>query len=175
MKPGCDYSIAWAFPRAAGRGRLMRPSGMVSVAIRVDGRAVRAFAEENLFVNGGLPALAALIAGDGQGEFAAAIGFGSGGAAPAVSDTGLTGPAYYKALGSHSEDDLGSVTFNWSLSGSDTGAVGLTIQELGLFANKNSITLPGANAPTPMLARKTITPIVFTSNMSLSGSWTLTF
>ena len=156
-------------------GRVSRPSGIVRVLMFVDGRRVRALEEKNLFVNAGLPALAALLGGDSAGEFAAAIGFGSGANAPALSDTGLTAPAYYKALGSHSEDGAGSVTFNWSLTTADTAAVGITIQELGLFANKNSIALPGANAPSPLLARKTITPIVFTSNMSLSGTWTLTF
>lgn len=145
------------------------------LALAIDGRVVRTLEEKNLFVNAGLPALAALIAGDVTGEFAAAIGFGSGNGAPALTDSGLTSPAYYKALGSHSEDNAGSVTFNWSLTTADVGAVGITIQELGLFANENAIALPGANAPTPLLARKTITPIVFTSSMSLSGSWTLTF
>ena len=47
--------------------------------------------------------------------------------------------------------------------------------ELGLFGTRDALALPGANMPAPLLARKTITPIVFASNMSLSGSWTLTF
>jgi len=64
---------------------------------------------------------------------------------------------------------------NWSLGVADTGAVGVNIQELGLFANKTSVTLPGTTQPTPMLARKTIAPIVFGAGMSISGTWTLTF
>jgi hypothetical protein len=51
----------------------------------------------------------------------------------------------------------------------------MTIQELALFANSAAIGLPNATAPTPMLARKTIAPIIFTEGMSLSGTWTLTF
>lgn len=158
-------------PRAGVR----RPSGLVRMAIAIDGRVVRTIEEKNLFVNAGLPALAALIAGDGSGEFAAAIGVGSGGTAPVVTDGGLTSPAYYKALDGHSEDDVGGVTFNWSLTIADAGAVGITVQELGLFGNRDAIALPGATMPAPLLARKTITPIVFTSGMSLTGSWTLTF
>jgi hypothetical protein len=129
----------------------------------------------NLFVNAGLPALAALLGGDTAGEFCSAVGFGSGSNAPTVSDVGLTAPAYYKPIDSHSEDGNGSVTFNWSLTTSDTGAQNLTIQEIALFANHGGVGLPGGNAPAPMLARKTISPIVFTSGMSVSGTWTLTF
>jgi hypothetical protein len=139
------------------------------------GRLIYEAAGENLFVNAGLPALAALLGGDTTGEFAAAIGFGSGATAPTMADTALTAPAYYKALDSHSEDGNGSVTFNWSLTTGDTGAQGITIQELALFANHGGVGLPGTTAPTPMLARKTISPIVFGANMSVSGTWTLTF
>jgi len=67
------------------------------------------------------------------------------------------------------------LTLNWSLTTADTGAQGITIQELALFANHGSAALPGTTAPTPMLARKTIAPIVFSAGMSISGTWTLTF
>ncbi len=154
---------------------MRRPIGCVRLWVREHGRIVYELAGANLFVNAGLPALAALLGGDTAGEFAAAVGFGSGSNPPTVSDTALTAPAYYKALDSHSEDGNGSVTFNWSLTTNDTGAQGITIQEIALFANKNSTALPGANAPTPMLARKTIGAVAFGANMSISGVWTLTF
>lgn len=157
------------------RFRSGRPRGIVSLRVFDHGRLMCKIEGRNLFVNSGLPALAALMGGDTSGEFAAAIGFGSGSAAPTVADTGLTTPAYYKSLDSHSEDGAGSVTLNWSLGVADTGAIGINIQELGLFANKTSVTLPGTTQPTPMLAHKTISPILFTSSMSLSGIWTLTF
>jgi hypothetical protein len=92
-----------------------------------------------------------------------------------VTDTALTAAAYYKALDGHSEDGNGGLTLNWSLTTGDTGAQGITIQELAIFANHASATLPGTTAPTPMLARKTIAPIVFGAGMSISGTWTLTF
>ncbi|HVN63422.1 MAG TPA: hypothetical protein VMT58_02200 [Candidatus Binataceae bacterium] len=93
-----------------------------------------------------------------------------------MADTGLTAPAYYKAIDSHSEDGNGSVTFNWSLTASsDTGAVGLTIAEMGLFGNTGSISLPGTSAPAPMLARRTFTAIAFGAGMSISGQWIFTF
>jgi hypothetical protein len=154
---------------------MRRPIGIVRIRLVQSGHVVWAYEGRNLFVNAGLPALAALLGGDTTGEFATAVGFGSGSNAPTVTDTGLTAPAYYKALDAHSEDGTGSVTFNWSLTTADTGAQGITIQELAIFANHASAGLPGTTAPAPMLARKTIAPIVFGAGMSISGTWTLTF
>jgi len=159
--------------------KLKRPRGVIRMNVSRHGKLLWKAEFENLFVNAGLPALAALLAGDTAGEFAAAIGFGSGTAAPLVTDTGLTAPVYYKALASHSEDGSGDVTLNWTLASSggtgDTGAIGITITELGLFGNTGSVSLPGTTAPAPLLARRTIAPIAFASGMNITGSWTFTF
>lgn len=158
---------------------MKRPRGLVRIRLYRNGGLIWQLCDENLFVNAGLPALASLLGGDTTGQFASAVGFGSGATAPTVDDTVLTTPAYYKALDSHVENGTtpgsGSVQFNWSLTTADTGAQGITIQELGLFANPTAVALPGSNAPTILLARKTIAPISFGSGMSISGSWTLTF
>lgn len=151
------------------------PIGIVRLRLVERGRIVWMYEGRNLFVNAGRPALAALLGGDTSGEFAAAVGFGSGSNAPTLTDTALTAPAYYKALDGHSEDGSGGLTLNWSLTTADTAAQGITIQELAIFANHSSAGLPGTTAPTPMLARKTISPIVFGAGMSISGTWTLTF
>src|ERR1700730_1291086 len=108
---------------------MRRPIGIVRMRVVEHGRVVWEHEGHNLFVNAGRPALAALLGGDTAGEFAAAVGFGSGLAAPPGTDTALTAPGYYKTLDSHSEDGNGSVTFNWSLTAADTGALGITIQE----------------------------------------------
>ena len=157
---------------------MARPCGLVTLRVfdgSRSGRLVYALEGRNLFVNAGMPALAALLGGDTTGEFVSVIGFGSGSAAPTVNDTALTAPAYYRQIDGHAEGGEGSVTFQWSLTTSDTGAQGITIQELALFANHAGVGLPGSTAPSPMLARKTISPIVFGANMSVSGTWTLTF
>jgi hypothetical protein len=154
---------------------MRRPIGIVRIRVIERGRVVWQHEGRNLFVNAGLPALAALLGGDTSGEFASAVGFGSGSNAPTLTDTALTTPAYYKALDGHSEDANGGLTLNWSLTTADTGAQGITVQELAIFANHGSAALPGTTAPTPMLARKTIAPIVFGAGMSISGTWTLTF
>ena len=154
---------------------MRRPIGIVRIRLVQRDGIVWRYEGRNLFVNAGRPALAALLAGDTAGQFATAVGFGPGSNPPLATDTGLTAPAYYKALDAHSEDGNGSLTLNWSLTTADTGAQGITIQELAIFANHASAGLPGTTAPTPMIARKTIAPIVFTAGMSISGTWTLTF
>jgi hypothetical protein len=104
---------------------------------------------DNLFVNSGLPALANLIAGATAGQYATAIGFGSGAAAPNPTDVGLSAsPSYYNAIGTHSFLSSGSVQFNYSLQATDYAANGITIEELGLFANAAPISLPSAVATT---------------------------
>jgi hypothetical protein len=100
----------------------------------------------NLFVNAGLPALANLMAGVTSGQYALAMGFGSGGAAPTVNDSDLgTAPKYYNAVGAHTFPSSGSVQFNYALEATtDYGAIGMTVQEVGLFANGAAAALPAA-------------------------------
>jgi hypothetical protein len=120
---------------------MMRPKGHV----RLYRRKKLIWERQNLFVNSGLPVLANLIAGVTTGQFVTAIGFGSGSASPTITDTALTAnPTYYNAIVSHSFPSAGSVQFNYALAASDYGALGITIQELGLFANDGAAALPAA-------------------------------
>lgn len=104
----------------------------------------------NLVVNSGLTALANLLGGTTAGEFVAAIGYGSSGTAPLVTDTTLNAnPTYYKAIGTITIGPsggvaAGSVQFAYSLLTTDYAANPLTIQELGLFGNTGAITMPAA-------------------------------
>lgn len=119
----------------------MRPKGLV----RLFKKGQLLWECENLFVNSGLPALANLIAGVSAGQYVTAIGFGSGTAAPAPADTGLSAtPAYYNAIDGHTFPSSGAVQFNYALTTTDYGANGITIQELGLFANAADVSLPAA-------------------------------
>lgn len=108
------------------------------------------FERKNLVVNAGLTALASLLGGTTTGEFVAAVGFGSSGAAPAVTDTALGAtPAYYNAVGTVTIGPsggvaAGTVQFAYSLITGDYAANPLTIQELGLFGNTAPIGLPAA-------------------------------
>jgi hypothetical protein len=119
----------------------MRPKGIVKLYKR--DRVI--WERRNLFVNTGLPPLANLIAGVTAGQSVSVMGFGSGASAPTAADAGLTAaPAYYNAIGSYSFPSSGSVEFNYSLQVSDYGAAGMTIQELGLFANSTGAAMPAA-------------------------------
>lgn len=119
-----------------------RPKGIV----RLFSRGALVWECRNLFVNAGLPALANLMAGATSGQYALAVGFGSGGAAPTVNDTDLsTAPRYYNTVGTHTFPNSGSVQFNYALSATgDYGALGMTVQEVGLFANGSAAALPAA-------------------------------
>ncbi|MGA8059978.1 MAG: hypothetical protein WB999_17160 [Candidatus Binataceae bacterium] len=119
-----------------------RPKGIV----RIFSRGTLVWECRNLFVNAGLPALANLMAGVTSGQYALAVGFGSGGAAPTVNDTDLsTAPKYYNAVGTHTFPSSGSVQFNYALSATvDYGALGMTVQEVGLFANGGAAAMPAA-------------------------------
>ncbi len=65
-----------------------------------------------------------------------------------VGDTALSNPAYYNAIASHSFPTAGQVQFNFGLTGgTDTGAYGLNLQEIGLFCNTGAISLPFEGAP----------------------------
>ncbi len=131
---------------------------------------------ENLFVNAGLTALANLIAGVTAGQYVSVIGFGSGTAAPAVGDTGLTSPYYFKSIDSYSFPSAGSAQFNYSLKTTDTGVPNpLSITELGLFANSGSVALPGGIQPTPLIAHVSVPLFSYTGGGNYSGTWTLTF
>ena len=121
---------------------ITRPKGIV----RIFSRGSLLWQGRNLFVNAGLPALANLMAGVTSGQYALAVGFGSGSIAPTVSDTDLsTSPRYYNTVGSHSFPTPGSVQFSYALSATaDYGAFGMTVQEVGLFANSAAIQVPAA-------------------------------
>jgi len=119
----------------------MRPKGIVRLFKR--GRLL--WECENLFVNAGLPPLANLIAGVTAGQYVTVMGFGSGATPPAAGDLALgAAPAYYNAIGTHNFPSSGSVQFNYSLLTTDYAANGITIQELGLFANSGAVALPAA-------------------------------
>lgn len=121
---------------------IKRPEGVV----RIFTRGELLWESRNLFVNSGLPALANLLAGVTAGQYALALGFGSGSATPTVNDTELSGaPKYYNAIGAHSFPTSGSVQFDYQLSAdADYGATGITVQEVGLFANSGSAAMPAA-------------------------------
>lgn len=119
-----------------------RPTG--TVRIFRNGRLL--FERRNLFVDAGLPALASLLAGATTGQYALAVGFGSGNTAPTLADTDLSlAPKYYNPVGQHTFPNSGSVQFSYALTATaDSAATGITVEEVGLFANSAAVQLPAA-------------------------------
>ncbi len=73
----------------------------------------------------------------------------------------------------------GQCEFSWSLSGAtDTGAVGINVQELAFYANTGAVALPiarasGAAAPNMTMYAHILLPVgVIASNGNYSGTWT---
>lgn len=157
----------------------IRFRGRVHVRAWRRGRLLFELERDNLVVTAGMTPVSKLLGGDNANQAIAAVGFGSGTGAPAIGDTQLTAPAYYKALSSHSYPSAGQVQFNWSLAGgTDTGAIGIDIQELGLFANTGAIALPvyeASAAPSMTLFAHILLGLgAFSSGLNFSGSWTIT-
>jgi hypothetical protein len=116
-----------------------RPRGVVR--LRREGETI--FEGRNLVVNAGLPAFAKLTAGASAGQSVSVVGYGSGNMAPTVSDTDLAvPPKYYNAVGTATFPSPGTVVFNFALQASDYAAYGMTIQEIGLFANASGAPIP---------------------------------
>jgi hypothetical protein len=134
-----------------GRRDVARRAPRGLVRLWRDGRLIAE--THNLVVNAIAPLLAQLIAGvtsPGTNElnYVTIAGFGSGSAAPAVTDTGLTAPWFNNNVSGYSFPSAGSVTFNYGLTSAvDYAAYGMTVQELGLFANTGARGLPAAQRP----------------------------
>jgi hypothetical protein len=129
------------------------------------GELVYEFDKQNLVVTGGKAVMAALLAYADADRIINGIGFGTGSAAPALTDTVLT-DSFLKPLGGVSFPTANSVKWEWVLNFSEFN--GNTLRELGLFSGLTS----GAEA---LFARVVTLPTVKTSALRLEGSWKITF
>lgn len=138
------------------------PSGHFLLKVYQRGVLIDTVDEPNLIVDGAKVALAHLIGGDVANRSVTQIAFGTSGAAPAGGNTSITG-AFTKAIDTVTFPAAGQVSFNFSLgSGEDNG---VAILEFGL------ITAGGA-----LFARKVRSSALNkASDLSLSGSWVITF
>jgi hypothetical protein len=138
------------------------PSGIFMLQVFKNGDLVEVFEEKNLIVDNSKQIHARLLGGSVSGQSVATIGFGTSGTAPVVGNTALTG-AFTKAVDSVTYPLTNQVTFNFSLGSGENN--GMAILEFGL------ITAGGA-----LYARKVrSTALNKASDISLSGSWTITF
>lgn len=137
------------------------PRGVLHVQVYRHGALIDEFEDDNLIVNGARDALAQLIGGDGAGKTVAQIGFGTSGDGPSPDDAALTG-AYVKNLSGRTYPAPGQVEFSWSLATSE--ANGKAIREFGLICTDGSL-----------FSRKVRGVIEKENDISLSGTWTITF
>lgn len=137
-------------------------SGELTITARnKNGEIVSQFTDKNMIVNAAKTMLAQLIAGDGAGKSITHIGFGTGSAAATPSDTNLTN-AFWRPLSSHSYPKAGQVQFNFILA--TTEANGKQIREFGLRTSDGVL-----------FSRKVRGTIEKNDDISLEGSWTITF
>jgi len=127
-----------------------------------DKELVDEFIEKNLIVNGARNQMARLIAGEFAGRSIAKIAFGTGNAAPAVEDVGLTG-AFVKDVSGFAFPSMGQVTISWELLTTENN--GMAILEFGLVCDDDTL----------FSRRVRANPIHKESDISIEGLWTIIF
>lgn len=142
---------------------VLKASGHFYMEVRnAAGDLVDVIDEKNLVVVGSRQTLARLLGGDVADRSVTRIGFGTSLAAAAVGNTTLTNQ-YAKLLDSVSYPASDQVRFSFSLGSAENN--GVAIGEFGL------LTTAGV-----LFARKNrTTALNKESDLSFSGSWTITF
>jgi hypothetical protein len=138
------------------------PTGRLKYEIRRNGALIEDVDEQNIIVDLSKQIHAKLLGGSVTGQSVTQIGFGTSGAASAAVNTSLT-DAYVKAIDSVTYPATNKVQFNFSLGSGE--ANGKAILEFGLFIAAG--TLYARRIRTSALNKD--------SDISLSGSWTITF
>lgn len=135
--------------------------GELSITLHRPGQPPQTITERNMIMMSAKSALARLIAGQGTGKNINRIAFGTNGAGPTPNDQAISG-AYTKAVSGITFPAEGQVRFAFALGESE--ANGLNIRELGLLC-----------ADGTLFARKVRGLIEKTSDLSITGSWTIIF
>lgn len=141
---------------------LNKPTGHLRIEFMRNGVVFDVLDEENLIVDGSKNVHAKLLGGAVTGKSIASVGFGTSGTAPVGGNTALTSP-YTKALDSISYPATNQVQFNFSLGSGE--ANGKAILEFGLITTDG--TLYARRIRAGALNKE--------SDISLSGSWVITF
>lgn len=135
--------------------------GQLSITLHRAGQQPQTITEHNMIMASAKSALARLIAGQGSGKNINRIAFGTNGVGPTPNDQAIS-EAYTKAVSAITFPTEGQARFAFTLSESE--ANGLNIRELGLLC-----------ADGTLFARKVRGLIEKTSDLSITGSWTIIF
>lgn len=138
------------------------PSGHFVLDIFRGGKLIEHFEEKNLIVDGSKQIHARLLGGDVTNRSVTQFAVGTNGTAPAGGNTTITG-AFAKAVDNVTYPLVNQVQFAFSLAAGE--ANGMAILEFGL------LTAAGA-----LYARKVrAAALNKDADISLSGTWTITF
>lgn len=146
-------------PRRAGSNDVL-VTGECEIRIYHRGWLVEVDRTPNLVTSNGLELMARRISGSSATDYINRIGFGTSGTATALGDTALTG-GLSRAIGAATYPSKGKVQFAWNLPGNEGN--GTTIREIGLLAGMI------------LVARKVRAAVNKTAEVSITGTWTLTF
>jgi hypothetical protein len=142
--------------------RRVRPKGIFGLKVLRSGIVIGEYREHNLIVNGAFFQMARLVGADVTGRSVTKIGFGTGGADPAVTDTALTNQ-YLRSVSGYTDPEDGQVQINWVLP--TTEGNGMKILEFGLFTTDGTL-----------FSRKVREEAIpKESDISLEGSWIIIF
>lgn len=139
-----------------------KPRGHLTVQVFNKGQMVEEWPGDNIIVDLARDQMARLFGGDVTNRSITQVGFGTNASPPSTGNSGLTG-AYLKTLPPTVYPSNYVAEFLFSLG--TTEANGTAISEFGL------LTASGI-----LIARRVrATPIVKTSDISLSGTWRIEF
>lgn len=139
-----------------------RPSGVLVLQAIRRGQVIEDWSDENLVVDNYKVTHARMLGGDTANRNVAKISLGTNGTPPAAGNTVITG-AFSKALSSVVYPTPNQVRFSFSIGTAE--ANGLAIMEFGLLT-----------AGDLLYARKTRSAALNKdSDISLTGTWTITF
>jgi hypothetical protein len=141
---------------------LEAPRGRFTLQVFRKGLLVEDFVKNNLIVIGSKFTQAQLLGGVSAGNSVTTLGYGTNGSGPSATDTALTG-AYTNAVNGVTFPTSNTVQFGFALG--TTEANGIAISEFGL--------LTGAGILYARLTRST--PLNKASDISLTGSWLISF
>jgi len=141
---------------------IARPRGVLTLRVFRHGVLMETWRDENLVVDASKTTMAHLLGGDVANRSVTQIAFGTNGTAPAAGNTSITNP-YTKNVDVVSYPSAGEVQFDFSLGTGE--ANGKAIFEFGLLTTAGSL-----------FARRVRASVLNKdSDLSLSGSWLITF
>lgn len=138
------------------------PKGRLYLEVYRRGELIEVFEEENLIVDGSKQTHARLLGGDVSNRSVTRFSVGTNGTAPAAGNTALTSP-YTKAIDTVSYPATNQVQFAFSLGSGE--ANGKAIMEFGLLTAGGTL----------YARRVRASALNKDSDISLSGTWTITF